>query len=282
MLTKILAIGTLVLSIIYFGVTATLFSYRVNYKSLFEKEQQSHNVTKIELQEEINKTKKESEAWQMQFIQADTERQVLKDKVQTLNALLKQNEVAFTDLTKNYSSLEQSYLRINNNLEILIKEKSALEGKFQAEQSQRLKFEALYTQELEKNLALSERQGQIEQENAELSKMLVDKTKENEDLKGKLQKVKELEIPIPDITIKKKSIDGFVTAVSDKVNLILISVGQEQDVEVGDQFTVYRKDKYIGKIIIEKVWRDGAAGRSIKELEKDRMQQGDRVSTRVF
>ncbi len=282
MLTKILAIGTLVLSIIYFGVTATLFSYRVNYKSLLEKEQQLHKATKQELQEEIDKLKKESESWQTQFIQADTERQVLKDKVQMLNGLLKKNEEAFTTLSKDYSSLNKSYLTLTNKLETLIMEKTALENKFQAEQSQRIKFEGLYTQELEKNLALSERQGQIEQENAELSKMLVEKTKESEDLKEKLQKVKELEIPIPDITIKKKSIDGFVTLVSNIVNLILISVGQEQDVEVGDQFTVYRKDKYIGKIVIEKVWRDGAAGRSIKEVEKEKIQPGDRVTTRIF
>lgn len=282
MLTKILAIATLILSIIYFGVTATLFSYRVNYKSLLEKEQQQHQLTKKELQEEIDKLKKDSENWQMQYIQAEAERQVLKDKVQALGSLLKKNEEAFKSLTADYSSLNRSYLDLSENFKRLEQKQKELEAKYQAEQSQRQKFELLYSQELEKNLALSERQGQIEQENAELSKMLVDKTKENEELKEKLQKVKELEIPIPEVTLKKKVIDGVVTAVSDKVNLVLISVGEEQDVEVGDQFTVYRKDKYIGKIIIEKVWRDGAAGRSIKELEKEKIQAGDKVTTRVF
>lgn len=282
MLTKILAIGTLILSVIYFGVTATLFSYRVNYKALFEKEQQQHEITKKELQEEIEKMKKDSENWQMQFIQADSERQALKDRVQSLSDQLRKNEEAFKSLSKDYASLNQSYLGLNESFKKLEAKQQELESKFQAEQSQRIKFESLYSQELEKNLALSERQGQIEQENAELSRMLVDRTKETEDLKEKLQKVKELEIPIPEIAIKKKSIDGIVTAVSSKVNLILISVGQEQDVEVGDQFVVYRKDKYIGKIIIEKVWRDGAAGRSIKEVEKDKIQQGDRVTTRIF
>ncbi|MFN7181504.1 MAG: hypothetical protein ACK4NF_02350 [Planctomycetota bacterium] len=282
MLTKILAIITLILSVIYFGVTATLFSYRVNYKALYEKEQEAHKTEVKGLQEEIEESKKKIEEIQKLYQASEAEREMFKGKYETVDRLLKKNREDYSILNTTHAKLMDSYNFLQEELKRARDENKNLQQIIETEKAEREKFELLYTQELEKNLALSERQGQIEQENAELSKMLVEKTKENEELKEKIQKVKELEIPIPEVTIKKKTIDGIVTAVSNKVNLVLISVGEEHGVEVGDQFTVYRQDTYIGKIIIEKVWKDGAAGRSLKELEKEKIQQGDRVTTRIF
>ncbi|MFN7182407.1 MAG: hypothetical protein ACK4NF_07005 [Planctomycetota bacterium] len=282
MLTKILSIATLILSIVYFGVTATLFSYRVNYKALFEKEQKAHKETAKNLEEQIKELEKKIGDIQNLYTASEFEKQMFKEKYETVNDLLKKNKEDYSLLNKSHAKLMEEFTSLQGELKRLQEDNKNLQQTIQTEKSEREKFEMLYAQELEKNLALSERQGQIEQENAELSKMLVDKTKENEELKEKIQKVKELEIPIPEIAIKKKAIDGIVTAVSNKVNLILISVGQEAGVEIGDQFTVYRRDNYIGKVIIEKVWKDGAAGRSIKDLEKEKIQQGDRVTTRIF
>ncbi len=280
MLTKILAIATLILSIIYFGVTATLFSYRVNYKTLYEKEQKAHQESIKELQ--IEELKKKRDEIQNLYTASEVEKEAFKEKYETVDRLLKKNREDYSILNAAHAKLTDNFNSLQQELKRIQEDNRNLQGVIEVEKSEREKFEMLYSQELEKNLAISERQGQIEQENAELSKMLVEKTKENEELKEKIQKVKELEIPIPDITIKKKAIDGIVTAVSRKVNLVLISVGQEHGVEIGDQFTVYRDDNYIGKIIIEKIWKDGAAGRSIKELEKEKIREGDRVTTRIF
>ncbi len=282
MLTKILAIATLILSIIYFGVTATLFSYRVNYKTLYEKEQKAHQESIKELQEQIEELKKKRDEIQNLYTASEVEKEAFKEKYETVDRLLKKNREDYSILNAAHAKLTDNFNSLQQELKRIQEDNRNLQGVIEVEKSEREKFEMLYSQELEKNLAISERQGQIEQENAELSKMLVEKTKENEELKEKIQKVKELEIPIPDITIKKKAIDGIVTAVSRKVNLVLISVGQEHGVEIGDQFTVYRDDNYIGKIIIEKIWKDGAAGRSIKELEKEKIREGDRVTTRIF
>jgi small-conductance mechanosensitive channel len=95
-MTKILAVATLVLSIIYFGVTATLFSYRVNYKTLYEKEKQAHQSTKKSLEEERDKLIKEKEEILNQLAHTEAEKQLYMEKTQTYSELLKKNTQEFT------------------------------------------------------------------------------------------------------------------------------------------------------------------------------------------
>jgi hypothetical protein len=84
-----------------------------------------------------------------------------------------------------------------------------------------------------------------------------------------------------DLTDEPK-IDGVVLGVSDKVNLILISVGTNDTVQVGYKFTVYRGSEYVSKLIVDKVEDTWAACREIVDFRKSEIQQGDNVSTRVF
>ncbi|MCE9581517.1 MAG: hypothetical protein K8T20_03265, partial [Planctomycetes bacterium] len=70
--------------------------------------------------------------------------------------------------------------------------------------------------------------------------------------------------------------------VSDKVNLILISVGGKDKVQVGYKFTVYRGSQYVSKLVVDKVEDGWAACRELTDFRKDAVQQGDNVSTRVF
>jgi predicted RNase H-like nuclease (RuvC/YqgF family) len=282
LLTKILAIASLIMSVVYFGVTATLFSYRVNYKTLYENVKKDYQSYKEKAESEIEKAKKDYNELYSLYLHSNAEREAVLEKYKTVKNLLDNAKSELANLSQNYSKLEKNYNELNLKIENLFRKNEELEKEKSALLAEREKFEQLYTQELQKNLALSERQGQIEEENAELSKMLVEKTKELEEAKEKLQRVKELEIPIPEISVKKKLIEGYITAVSKKVNLVLCSVGEEHGVEVGDQFTVYRKDKYIGKIVIDRVWKDGSAGHSILDLEKEKIQVGDKITTRIF
>ncbi|MBI2921162.1 MAG: hypothetical protein HYY18_08770 [Planctomycetes bacterium] len=77
-------------------------------------------------------------------------------------------------------------------------------------------------------------------------------------------------------------IDRIVLGVSDKVNLVLISVGGKDSVKVGDKFKVYRGDTYISTLVVDKVEDRWAACRELKDLAKETIQQGDDVSRRVF
>jgi uncharacterized protein YhaN len=84
-----------------------------------------------------------------------------------------------------------------------------------------------------------------------------------------------------DFAVEPK-IDGVVLGVSDKANLVLISVGKKDKVQVGYKFTVYRGSAYVSKLVVDKVEDGWSACRELKDFRKEEIQQGDNVSTRVF
>jgi len=49
---------------------------------------------------------------------------------------------------------------------------------------------------------------------------------------------------------------------------------------VGYEFTVYRGDKYVGKVIVDDVQKDHCSGYSKKELQSGNIAVGDDARTR--
>jgi hypothetical protein len=76
-------------------------------------------------------------------------------------------------------------------------------------------------------------------------------------------------------------IDGRVVGVSTKLPLLVISVGEEDGVKVGFEFTIYRGNTYVGKMVVEKVYPHQAVGRWIQEKTKDKILPGDSVTTKI-
>jgi hypothetical protein len=83
------------------------------------------------------------------------------------------------------------------------------------------------------------------------------------------------------VTETVKPLDGYVTATSPSVNIVMISIGSDDGVAVGHKFTVYRGDKYVGKVVVEKVFKDAAAARISSEMTVTSVLKGDKVSTRL-
>jgi tetrahydromethanopterin S-methyltransferase subunit G len=76
-------------------------------------------------------------------------------------------------------------------------------------------------------------------------------------------------------------IRGAVAGVSEKVNLVVINVGEEDGVRVGFEFTILRETSYVGKLVVEKVYPRQAACRVILDMTKDKVRVGDQVTTRI-
>jgi len=71
-----------------------------------------------------------------------------------------------------------------------------------------------------------------------------------------------------------------VSAVDNKMNIVILSVGRDDKVKEGYKFTIYRGDDYVGQVIIDKVEKDYCSGYSMKAVEKQPIQVGDRATTR--
>jgi predicted nuclease with TOPRIM domain len=80
--------------------------------------------------------------------------------------------------------------------------------------------------------------------------------------------------------ISMAPITAKVTNVSDEYNIVMLSVGSDDHVKVGYEFTIFRGAEYVGKVVINKVEKDYCAGYSKKEVERDVIQEGDDAKTR--
>lgn len=77
------------------------------------------------------------------------------------------------------------------------------------------------------------------------------------------------------------AIDALVNAVDSKEKLVVISAGKDQKVESGFEFTVYRGDEFIGKVQVIKVYPDLAGARILFTKEGAEIQRGDKASTKL-
>ena len=114
---------------------------------------------------------------------------------------------------------------------------------------------------------------------AALEKKIVDLGEMLEGLNLKLAAYKDRVGDLPDM-VGQKAMKAKVTSVSGQYNIVMLSVGRDDGVTPGYEFTIYRGDTYVGKVVIDRVEKDYCSGQSKKELEKSPIQAGDDATTR--
>jgi vacuolar-type H+-ATPase subunit I/STV1 len=80
-------------------------------------------------------------------------------------------------------------------------------------------------------------------------------------------------------------VEGKVMAVSANaadLNLMIINIERNKGLAAGAQLTVFRGDKFVTKVQVDKVEGDWASARSLKEFEQEPVQVGDNVTSRVY
>jgi hypothetical protein len=76
-------------------------------------------------------------------------------------------------------------------------------------------------------------------------------------------------------------IDALVEEVDVELKLVVLSVGKIDEVKEGYEFTIYRSDKFIGKVRVHKVYERLAGGRVLFTATGAQIQQGDQATTRI-
>ena len=77
-----------------------------------------------------------------------------------------------------------------------------------------------------------------------------------------------------------ETIKAKVNAVSGKENIVLLSVGRDDNVKVGYKFVIYRGNEYVGTVTVKSVEKDYCAASSEKGIERLPIQVGDEATTR--
>lgn len=75
----------------------------------------------------------------------------------------------------------------------------------------------------------------------------------------------------------KADLEGQLLVINKEYNFVVISLGSEDGVALGDVFSVYHKNTYIGDVKIEKIHDSMAAAGFLTSDIKDKVNEGDKV-----
>lgn len=282
-LSKVFVILIVVTSFVYLGVTSALFAHRINWKDKFTTEKNDRAT-------EVGALKKTIETNVADMADKDTQIGSLKSEIQNRSQMIEKLENDLkTEKTRNekllteLAGLRSSFDTLKSNLDEAQKRNEILSGN--VAELQKEKDTAIADRDIVQNkLKETDHNLTISSRNlADLEKQYIGRMKELDELKTQIAALNAAGVRVEDIAKgAKKMVDGRVIAVSEVMNLLIISAGRDSGVEPGMEFTIYRGDKFVGKAIVEKADKDWASCRSLMEFQTDKPQVGDSVSTKVY
>ncbi len=283
-LSKVFVVVNLVFAAVFCAFTLTLYSKRVDWKDAYKESEKKYEDFEKEKDAEITQLQKEKTALQSTLDQTVVSNKAFFEKNAELQSELKNQGVA------RYEA-EQERRLLADRIEAATLE---LDRRYKhIERMHRIVLTQQKAYEISKaNMrnALNEKM-EMENEANNSRHRLVASQKEKARLEKDLhhnswviQKLQDSGVPVQDIVFgagdqPDVDIHGKVLAVRPEVNLIMVSVGTDQKVRKGYRFTVFREDRYIGKVEVEKVFANMCSARILSEWTKEKVKEGDDVST---
>lgn len=276
---KILVVINLVLAIVFLAVSATYLGEKETWRIRHDQIDKQHKQTISNLEATLAQTTVDRD-------EARAKAGSIERLYETDKATFAAKESEYTRLTEEHNRLLGQYERLaqtasdlqttidqlNNDKNRLVQEKDDALGE---------KREALSAQndaEAEQRRLSAEIQG-LNDQIVGLNKQL---NETGEELDKTSLELAAYKTQYPDLgeTLAPPKIKGAVAGVDASLNIVLLSVGGDDGVQKGHQFTIFRGNEYVGVVIIDSVERDHASGYSKKELEKSEIQVGDQATTR--
>ncbi len=285
LLAKIFIVIQTVLVMTYLGMTATLYQHRRDWRTSYQK--LKHRYTMV-----VSRSQKEIQALRTYVIAKDElvaskEREVrsLKTSLDQQVALAQRNNQLYQEKSAEFNQLNQNFTNLNQRLqeamrrnEQLNDRKGELEGLLEVATNRRETAEGQVARLTTLNTSL-------EQDLADLRTSFADTRRQLREKELLISMAEgagvdfELLVPGPPVP----AIDGNVVAIKTDVSppLVLLSVGQDDKVERGFHFSIYRGSQFIGKVVVERVLRDSAGCRVLFTADGQQIQAGDNAATRL-
>lgn len=278
-IAKILVVLNLILAVVFLGTSSTYLGQKESWK-----------IQYVNLDTKLNEEIKNLKA---SLASADTnlkEQRTLAEGAQKENAELKkgldERQTAHAELVTAHAKLLAQYEQMVQNAN---GQKDTIAALKTAEEKALADREAAITEKQqamdEKNKAVTEQQRlQAEVDagtemQATLQKQLVETTDELNSTKLIVKAYEDKVGVLAGIT-SVPTIKAMVSGVDNNLNIVMLSVGRDEKVRVGFEFTIYRGTEYVGKVVINRVERDYCSGESKKEIQKSPIQVGDQATTR--
>jgi predicted nucleic acid-binding Zn-ribbon protein len=284
---KIFAVIAMIAAVFYAGITATLVSLQENYKQKLVDAEAAHDRTVKKMQNDFDdldarhkqlqgvhdRLKKEEQRLTGQNRELRAEWEIAATTNRVAMGIIKDQEGQIEGLNAQVDRYRDDLLakqKDNDKLNDTIKD---LNTKLTDMRRDRDKQRDLLTVR-EKDLTNAMKALENVTEDLSRHKDLVAKLRDQRpDIYSDLIK--------GDILPPEKIIRGKVTGVDKSLGLVIINVGQRHEVRKGYSFIVFRGDQYIGKIMVDEVFPDMAAGHYIREAMKKNEKTGALIGVEV-
>ncbi len=282
-LSKVFVILIVISSFVYLGVTSALFAHRVDWKLKHGEEVKAHGESKNDLGKKISEALSNIEQKDQKIGTVEGEVRSRGQVIEKLETDMKTANSRNEKLTTELAGIRTDVNLLKSNLDEAQKRNEVLQDK--VAELQKDKDQAIADRDAKQN-ALKENQHNLtvsERNLADLEKQYIGRMKELDEAKTTLAALTAAGVRVQEIGYgAQKPVDARVLAVSETMNLLIISAGRDAGVEPGMEFTIYRGDKFVGKAVVEKADKDWSSCRSVKEFETDRPQVGDNASNKVY
>ena len=279
-LAKFFVVINLVLALFFLGVSATLFQSQKDWKGAAEESKDQAEVTlakaekmkedlsgKIDMKEKnIDSLKRETEqlgtkVTELQNSNGDLRKEGarLGTKIDDMESRIAQKDEHIQDKDSNIARLEDEISRLTTEID------DAGSAKKTAE---RMRNRALLDKE------------QLAQQNEALNKEITALREDFDDQKLLISRIVDSGIRLPDIGVTTAPpIDGMVVGVQE--GIVVLSVGKDDNVQIGYEFTIYDGDRFIGKVQVTKVLDDMSGCTILFEEDGTQISEGHKASTRL-
>lgn len=279
-LAKFFVVINLVLALFFLGVSATLFQSQKDWKGAAEKSKDQAEVTlakaekmkedlsgKIDMKEKnIDSLRRETEqlgtkVTELQNSNGDLRKEGarLGTKIDDMESRIAQKDEHIQDKDSNIGRLEDEISRLTQEID---------EAGSAKKTAERMRNRALLDKE------------QLAQQNEALNKEITALREDFDDQKLLISRIVDSGIRLPDIGVTTAPpIDGMVVGVQE--GIVVLSVGRDDNVQVGYEFTIYDGDRFIGKVQVTKVLDDMSGCTILFEEDGTRISEGHKASTRL-
>lgn len=276
---RILIVLNLVLAVVFLGASATFLGQKESWKTKYETET-------AKLNDEIENLTTQVSAKESLFRQQEEKANNFKTQTAEITAKYEQADIDLQLFRENYNKLNADHNRLSETyknalaqIDALRVDKNNLTAEKDAAMAEARQATDTGNNAVTEQKRLESELADTQDQIAALEKKIVELSKEIESAGVVLQAYKDKYGEISEL-VSAPALRAKVSAVDEKLNIVVLSIGKDDGVKPGFTFTVYRGDKYIGKVVVDDVQKDHCSGFSKKELQQGGIQVGDDARTR--
>jgi DNA repair exonuclease SbcCD ATPase subunit len=277
---KIMVIVNFILAVVFLAAAGTLLGAAEDYKAKYEQAKTLAGEEKVNLQKQIDErqtqleaTRKTSADIQAAKAQAEGQLRSLQDsntQLQGANSQLRADldrlTAAQTDLQGRNAEKDKTIDSLRNELSTSESGRKEMEAKNKAQNDDIARL-SQDKDTAEKALAAANAKAKSDAEQLDtLNTTLAMYKKE----KGALS-----------TGVVMNDVHGVVQAVKNDLDIFILSVGSKDGVKEGYEFTVYRDNKYVTTVVVDKVFPNYSSATTKPGTKKMDVMPGDEAATRL-